>query len=182
MTEPHDAVDLTNLPRFLKHLGHQERDPVASKFAKQLLDEGGEVVVFWGPEQMDVWRLTIRRGEYLLTFGVERGRSGFVTVGPSTGEHQWQTHLNFAIFGWARAHSIVLVLDDPLYFEADVLAHGAVALDWLSAGNEDALLKISAAYDEGLLSLGPIFYSDQAAARAANQIRLMEEAAAAGTP
>lgn len=152
MSTPRDAVVLTNLPRFLKHLGHHERDPIASAFAMLLLDEGGEVVEFWGPEQMDVWRLTIRRSRHLLTFGVERGKSDFVTLRPADEDRQWPRDipLQFAVFGWARAHSIDLILDDPLHFPADILAHGTLALDWLGAGNEDVLLRINAAYDEGL--------------------------------
>lgn len=182
MTAPQDAIDVANLPRFLKHLGHHGRDPEASRFAKHLLDEGGEVVVFWGPEHMDVWRLTIRRSGYLLTFGVERGRPHIVTLQPAAAARQWpgDIPLKFAVFGWARSQTIDLVLDDPVTFHADLLAHGTAALDWLGAGHEDVLLKINAAYDEGRLALGPLFHPDQAAERAAIQIRMMEDAAASG--
>lgn len=155
---------------------------MASTFAKHLLDEGGEVVVFWGPEQMDVWRLTIRRSGYLLTFGVERGRPDLVTLRPAAGARQWpgDIPLKFAVFGWARAHAIDLVLDDPVDFHADLLAHGTAALDWLGAGHEDVLLTIDAAYDEGLLLLGPLLRPEQEAERTSIQIRLMEDAATSG--
>ena len=137
MTEPRESIDLENLPRFLKHLGHRERDPMASAFAKHLLDEGGEVVVFWGPQQMDVWQLTIRRGGYLITFGMERGRPGAVKLGAAAGRNHWPENipLHFAVFGWARAHAVDLALDDPLSLHTDLLAHGTAALDWLGSGH-----------------------------------------------
>ena len=133
MTEPRESIDLENLPRFLKHLGHRERDPMASAFAKHLLDEGGEVVVFWGPQQMDVWQLTIRRGGYLITFGRAMNADGPApsSSGPpqdgTTGRKNIPLH--FAVFGWARAHAVDLALDDPLSLHTDLLAHGTAALD-----------------------------------------------------
>lgn len=183
VTRPSENIDLTNLPRFLKHLGHHERDPMAASFAQQLLDDGGQIVEFWGPEQMDVWGLTIRRGHYLLRFGVERGYSDSVTFLPAEAADVWPspTLLKFAVFAWARAHGVELVLDDPDRFHADLPAYGIRALDWLEAGHEEILVKIDAAYDEGRLSLGSIFYPSQDAERKANQIRLMEAAAATGT-
>ena len=179
MTEPRDSIDLANLPRFLKHLGQRGRSPMAGAFAQHLLDEGGEVVVFWGPEQMDVWQLTIRRGGYLVTFGVERGRPDAVKLASAAGGNHWpgSVPMQFAVFGWARAHAVDLVLDDPLKFRTDLLAHGTAALDWLGAGHEDVLQKIYAAFREGLVQLGPLLRPDQATELAAIQIRLMEEAA-----
>ena len=183
MTAPRDAIDITNLPRFLKHLGHYDRDPMASKFAKQLLDEGGEVVVFWGPQQMDVWRLTIQRDGYLVSFGVERGWPDGVTLSPAADADEWPgaIPLRFAVFAWARAHAVELVIDDPIGFRVDLLAYGTAALDWLGAGHDDVLVNIYTAFQDGFRALGPIMRPEQEAERSAIQIRMMEDAAAAGT-
>lgn len=183
MTGSQGSIDLTNLPRFLDHLGHRERDPMASKFAKHLLDEGGEVVEFWGPEQMDVWSLTIRRGGHLLTFRVERGYPDPVGLRLAAARDHWPDGIVFrlAIFAWARAHEVALVPDNPLHFEPDLLAHGTAALDWLDAGNEVVVLRIAAAGREGFSRLGPVHYPEQHAEREAIAIQMMEDAAAAGT-
>lgn len=164
MTEPRDSIDLKNQPRFLKHLGHCERNPMASAFAKHRLDEGGEVVVFWGPEQMDVWQLTIRHGGYLITFGVERGWPGVVELRPAAGGNHWSDNirLQFAVFGWARAHAVDFALDDPLNLHSDLLAYGTAALDWLGSGHEEVLVKIDVAFNAGLVQLGPLPRPDQA--------------------
>ena len=66
-----DTLDLTNLPRFLVHL--EERRPGFAALPRQLLDAGWQVQSFWGPVQMDVWSLRLRRDELAVIFGIERG-------------------------------------------------------------------------------------------------------------
>ena len=178
MTAPDDGIDLRNLPRFLKHLAHPERDRVASQFAQRLLDDGGEVVEFWGPQQMDVWRLTIRRGGHLVGFGVERGYPDGVTVRPAAGTQWTQAiSLKLGIFAWARANDVELILDHPYDFRVDLLADGIATLDWLDAGNDEVVLRVHQAFRDGLVALGPALQPEDDAERHAIQIRLMEQAA-----
>ena len=73
-----DTLDLTNLPRFLVHL--EERRPGFAALARQLLDAGWQVQSFWGPVQMDVWSLRLRRDELAVIFGIERGVAAFEPV------------------------------------------------------------------------------------------------------
>lgn len=140
--------DLTNLPRFLDHLADPSRDPDAAAFAHLLLEQGCEVATFWGPQQMDVWRLTVRRGSRRVTFGVERGFADWVGVG-TAGESEFEfASLWLAVLGWARAAGVDLVFDDPDSRHGDLLAYGLSALDWLDAGNDDVLARIHAAWRE----------------------------------
>ena len=74
-----DTLDLTNLPRFLVHL--EERRPGFAALARQLLDAGWQVQSFWGPVQMDVWSLRLRRDELAVIFGIERGVADGVQLG-----------------------------------------------------------------------------------------------------
>lgn len=172
--------DLANLTRFLDHLGNPHRDPDAAAFARLLLEQGCEVETFWGPEQMDVWRLTVRRGRRRVTFGVERGFPDGVGVGAAD-ESEWTfIPLWLAVLGWARATGADLVFDDPDSRSGDLLAHGLSALDWLDAGNGEVVARIHAAWRE-------YRQGDVRAARrdperrlemTARGIRLIEEAAA----
>lgn len=74
-----DAVLATNpyprLSGFFSHL-----DEPQTTVAQQLVAAGWEVATFWGPEQMDVWRLTLRRGPVQVSFGIERGFSYGIEV------------------------------------------------------------------------------------------------------
>lgn len=55
-------------------------DSAAAELAEHLLRSGWQVVTCWGPEQMDVWMLTLARGAWRVRFGVERGYSNGVEV------------------------------------------------------------------------------------------------------
>lgn len=106
VNDPRD-IDTTNLPRFLTHLA--ERDPRAAALATRLLDDGWEVIVFWGPEQMDVWNLQVRKGRVVVAFGVERGFSDGVRVARERVRHHnfevsWS--IGLLTLTWARVESM----------------------------------------------------------------------------
>lgn len=152
MSASQGDIDLTNLPRFLSHLGHPERDAASAGLAKKLLDDGGEITAFSGPEQMDVWELIVRRGGRLVRFGVERGYSDGALVRPvddtahvSHSVPVKSVPVKSVLLGWARAMGVELALDDPIAFRVDLLAHGTTALDWLDQGNDDVVMRIAAA-------------------------------------
>lgn len=144
---PRDDPDLANLPRFLDHLG--ERDAGAAALARQLLDEGWTIRSFWGPVQMDVWSLGLRRGGREVVFGVERGFPDAVRLGPARDDARYDDFhpLTQAVLGWARSVGADVELGDPERFHVDLGAYGAQALDWLDAGNDDVLDRIRAAWD-----------------------------------
>lgn len=135
-------LDLTNLPRFFDHLADPTRDPDAAAFARLLVEQGAEVETFWGPVQMDVWCLTVRRGNRRVRFGIERGFADLVTVGTDGESEPAFTSLWLAVLGWARATRVPLVFDDPDAPRGHLLAHGISALDWLDAGNDEVLMRI----------------------------------------
>lgn len=139
-----EKPDLTNLPWFLTHL--EERDAGLAGFARSLLDAGWEVQTFWGPVQMDVSRLRLRRRGLSVIFGIERGFVDGVAVGPGDQVDEASfTPLSYAVLGWARANGVDLPLGDPDLLP-DVAPHGLQALDWLDAGNDDTLLRIRDAW------------------------------------
>lgn len=146
MTAPQPDIDLANLPRFLDHLGRPERDADAAAFARLLLDEGCQVEVFWGPLQMDVWQLTVSRGRRWATFRVERGFAEAVRVGAPAEPDEASIPLRLAVLGWARSTRVDFSFDDPDTMRGDLLAYGIPALDWLDAGNDEALARIWAAW------------------------------------
>ncbi|MFT4188821.1 MAG: hypothetical protein QM621_09600 [Aeromicrobium sp.] len=83
--------DLTNLPRFLHRLGVDRlgpRDAEAAGLAQAALEAGWTVEDFIGPVQMDVWSLSLRRGERRLRFGIERGYADGVRYDDGGG---WRT-------------------------------------------------------------------------------------------
>lgn len=141
MTTPDREIDLTNLPRFLKHLGHPDRDAPSAAFARKLLDDGGEIRSFSGPEQMDVWELVVRRGNHLVRFGVERGYSdGAVVRRLDDAPHAPRSvPMKRVVLEWARATRVDLAIEDTAALRPDLLAYGTAALDWLDAGNDDAV-------------------------------------------
>ncbi|MFB2583957.1 hypothetical protein [Herbiconiux liukaitaii] len=61
---------LGRLEAFLTHL-----DEPQSTVARGMVHAGAEIVIFWGPEQMDVWRLELAHGPVIVRFGIERGFS-----------------------------------------------------------------------------------------------------------
>lgn len=138
------APDQARLARFLTRLEQQDRG--RPSLARQLLDSGWPVDDFWGPVQMDVWGLTLRRGERAVVFGIERGVVDAARLG-SVGGADGEFHpLSFAVLGWARSCGAAVPLDDPDAFHPDLIAHGAAAIDWLDQGNDAVLERIQAAW------------------------------------
>jgi len=48
---------------------------IEARTVREMLDDGFNVLEFWGPEQMDVWLLKLTRGTVTVQFGIERGFS-----------------------------------------------------------------------------------------------------------
>lgn len=141
------APDLGNLPRFLDHL--TERDADAAQLARHLLADGAEVLVFWGPQQMDVWHLEVRRGRWIVLFRIERGiaewaRMGLVTDPPL----DWDDYrpVGLAVLAWARAHGVPFRLEGPDDLNHDLATHGRAALDWLGDGRSHLFDRLCAAW------------------------------------
>lgn len=143
-----DSPDLTNLERFLVHL--HERDAAAAAFARTLLAEGATVRDFWGPEQMDVWELRVQRGDVIVRFGVERGFSDGVLLGPADAANGRPTlrPLRIAIFAWAVANDVPLRVEDPDDFAVDLTEHGIAAVDWMGEGHEPAVARVQRAWSD----------------------------------
>ncbi|TFW00188.1 hypothetical protein [Orlajensenia leifsoniae] len=140
--------DLTNLPRFLEHL--EQRDAVAAWFARRLVDAGGTVRVFWGPQQMDVWELRVQRGQMIVRFGVERGYSDGVMIARADAHASWNDlrPMRLAVLAWARANGIPLRLSDPEDLDVDLTSVGIVALDWVGAGHDTEVERVWRAWHE----------------------------------
>lgn len=141
-----DTLDLANLPRFLVHL--EERQPGFAALVRQLLDAGWQVQSFWGPVQMDVWSLRLRRDELAVIFGIERGVADGVQLGPVDGAANDFRPLSYAVLAWARALGVDVPLTDPDEFRPDVGAHGLQTINWLRAGNLDVIARVNAAWAE----------------------------------
>jgi hypothetical protein len=138
------ARTYTRLSGFLTHLDSPQRI-----IASGLVDAGAEIDVFWGPEQMDVWRLTLRRGDATVGFGIERGFSDGVTVDHrrlrDRGARDGWTRYGDLWLVWAvRTGAIPHALDPlDLHATADYDAWTAV-LDWLDAASDADLTAIDA--------------------------------------
>ena len=116
VNDPRD-IDITNLPRFLTHLA--ERDPRAAALAKRLLDDGWEVIVFWGPQQMDVWNLQVRKSRVVVAFGVERGFSDGVFVGrEQVRHHNLEEKWPIGLLTVAWAHDTGVAYGEPSWSES----------------------------------------------------------------
>lgn len=140
--------DLTNLPRFLEHL--EQRDAAAAQFARQLIDAGGIIPVFWGPEQMDVWELRVQRGQMIARFGVERGVSDSVLIaraGARASSNDLRP-MRLAVFAWARANDIPFRVDDPDKLDVDLKSDGFDALDWVGDGHDADVERVRRAWLE----------------------------------
>lgn len=175
MTPPAD-LDLTDLPRFLAHLG--DRDAGAAALARQLLERGWSVQSFWGPEQMDVWSLTVRHENRLVRFGIERGYVDPVMVA-SDGDADPPAYrlLSLAVLGWARSSGVDLPFPGVKDFRPDLGAHGLAAIEWLASGNDHVLARIDAAWKADRARRHEPVGRTDADARARG-IRAIEEAAA----
>lgn len=73
---PQGQVDLDNVPRFLDRLKSIDREAFA--LVSRLLNEKWRVKSCWGPEQMDVWELTLAKQTWRAVVGIERGYAGTV--------------------------------------------------------------------------------------------------------
>ena len=140
--------DLTNLPRFLEHL--EQRDAPAAQFARQLIDTGGVVREFWGPEQMDAWELRVQRGQMIVRFGVERGYSDGVLIARAGARALWNDlrPIRLAVLAWARANDIPFRLDDPGDLDVDLESDGFSALDWVGGGHDAEVERVWRALHE----------------------------------
>ncbi|MCR2791660.1 hypothetical protein NQ156_01120 [Microbacterium sp. zg.Y625] len=139
--------DLDALAGFLEHL--DPRDAAAAAFARHLLDAGAVVRSLWGPVQMDVRGLSVQRGDMIVRFGVERGFSDGVLIGRAdAADESGLRPIALAVFAWARANGIPLQLDDPDGIEVDLVTVGIPALDWVGAGNDDAVHRVHRAWFE----------------------------------
>ncbi|MFJ4160668.1 hypothetical protein [Microbacterium testaceum] len=139
-------LDLTNLQRFLAHL--EPRDDEAAALARALLDAGHPVVEFWGPEQMDVWRLKIRSGEAVVRFGIERGFSDGVAVARDTESIAYDAFIpaGLVIFAWARALAVSFTMTDLEPGKVPLLPHGLWAIRWAGAGHLDTAERVYRAW------------------------------------
>lgn len=138
-------LDLSNLPRFLDHL--EERDAGSARFARQLIDAGGVVRVLWGPLQMDVWEVRVQRGEMIARFGVERGFSDGVLIGPAGPSTRMDLlSMRLALTAWAGATGVPFQVEDPDEFALDLASNGIAALDWVGAGNEARVTRVTQAW------------------------------------
>ena len=142
--------DLANLPRFLEHL--EQRDAEAARFARQLIDAGGAIRVFWGPQQMDVWELRVQRRQMIVRFGVERGYSDGVLIAragvPATWNDNALRPMRLAVLAWARANNIPFRLDDPDDLDVDLTSDGFAALDWVGDGHDEEVERVQTAWRE----------------------------------
>ena len=136
------APTYSRLTAFLAHLDLPQRT-----IAHGMLDAGAEIDTFWGPEQMDVWSLTLRRGDATVGFSIERGFSDGVTVAhrrlrdrgarvPGRSYDQLWHH-------WALRTGVIPHAVDPMdtHAAADYDAWQA-ALDWLDTATDADLTAI----------------------------------------
>lgn len=154
MTET-DRSDSTSdsriVPKLLDYLATIA--PETAAFAQLLIDDGGAVRSAWGPEQMAVWDLVIRRGNWLVRFHCERGIADQVAVARATNplpRFDDYGPIGLAIFVWARAARKPFRLSIPVDFDHDLVDYGRAALDWLDEGHEETLQRVSRVYRESL--------------------------------
>ncbi len=145
----HGSPDLARLPEFLTRLMVGDSD--SHDVARLLLDDGWEVASFWGPVQMDVWLLILRRAKLCVRFGIERGYSDGVGVGSvgvddatAEGLPAWNDLRPFGVvvFAWARATGRNLSFTDPEDLARGHGAYAAVCLAWLSEGNDETVDRV----------------------------------------
>ena len=103
------------------------RDAAAAWLARELLQAGWSVHGFFGPVQMDVWQLVLRRGSCGVRFGIERGYSDGVAVadGVTGGDAA-------AVADRAVAYRpITVAMSETKPAVASVMRDPAAALEWL---------------------------------------------------
>lgn len=98
------------------------RDAAAAWLARELMQAGWSVHDFFGPVQMDVWQLVLRRGSCRVRFGIERGYSDGVAVadGVAGGD------------GAVAYRPITVAMSEKKRAVASVLSDPAAALEWLT--------------------------------------------------
>lgn len=136
------APTYSRVTAFVAHLDLPQRT-----IAHGMLDAGAEIDTFWGPEQMDVWSLTLRRGDATVGFSIERGFSDGVTVDHRRlrdrgARHGW-TSYGYLWLVWALRTGVIPQSVDPLetHATADYTAWAAV-LDWLDSATDADLTAI----------------------------------------
>lgn len=136
------APTYSRITGFLTHLEYPQRT-----IAQGMYEAGAEIDVFWGPEQMDVWRLNLRRGDATVGFSIERGFSDGVTVDHrrmrDRGARAGWTSYGYLWLVWALRTGVIPQSVDPLgsHASADYTAWPAV-LDWLDAATDADLTAI----------------------------------------
>jgi hypothetical protein len=138
------AQQYTRLSGFLTHLDAPQR-----LIAAAMLDAGAEIDVFWGPEQMDVWRLTLRRGDATVGFGIERGISDGVVVdhrrlrdrGARDG---WTSYGDLWLVWAVRTGAIPHAVDPTTTHTAAAYDAWPAVLDWLDTASDADLTAIDA--------------------------------------
>jgi hypothetical protein len=104
--------DPDRLARFLQKL-----DAPQTTVAAGMLAAGWQVTTFWGPEQMDVWSLTLTHRDVRAIFGIERGFSYGIELAhpgmrrPKPGE-AWPSYEQVWLV-WARRTGILPRAIDP---------------------------------------------------------------------
>ncbi|SEC23242.1 hypothetical protein [Microbacterium hydrocarbonoxydans] len=116
----------TEVAEFLTRLS--ARDAAAAWLARELMQAGWSVHDFFGPVQMDVWQLVLRRGSCRVRFGIERGYSDGVAVadGVTGGD-------GAAVADRAVAYRpITVAMSEKKSAVASVMSDPAAALEWLT--------------------------------------------------
>ena len=110
----------TQVAEFLTRLS--ARDAAAAWLARELMEAGWSVHDFFGPVQMDVWQLVLRRGSCSVRFGIERGYSDGVAVAEGV-----------AVSDRAVAYRpITVAMSEKKPAVASVMSDPAAALEWLT--------------------------------------------------
>jgi hypothetical protein len=141
------AVPQRRLSGFISHL-----DEPQATVAAQMLADGLEITTFWGPEQMDVWRLDLARGPVQVRFGIERGASYGIEVNApglrDRGAYYGWPSYSFIAVVWAAHMGTLPEQVDTLNLNSitDFSAWSAV-LDWLSKATDADYAKIDALID-----------------------------------
>jgi hypothetical protein len=138
MTPPAASLDRDRLARFLEKL-----DAPQSTVAAGMLAARWRVTTFWGPEQMDVWSLTLTRRDVRATFGIERGLSYGIELAhpgmrrPRPGE-AWPSYEQVWLV-WGRRTGVLPRPFDPKLLP-DVVGYAAwpKVTDWLATAAKPA--------------------------------------------
>ncbi|WP_420111497.1 hypothetical protein [Pseudactinotalea sp.] len=173
---PESSFDDGDVDRVLAYV--MEARPDTGELARSLLERGGLVIEAWGPLQMAVYHLEVRRGNWEVMFHSERGHveaASFRRAGPPTREKC--RPIGLAVLAWARSHDVTFRLETLADLDQDLAAHGADALDWLDAGNEPVVERLYQAWWDGVQRIGYSSARLRDPQLAADVIARLEEAA-----